>query len=92
MFETTKILIKNNTRDFIATVKDAPVLYAFFSLMMLASIFLFSFVTIYFQVVDTSFDLKIEDVFFLVFTAIMIKSAYDFYRYFVDSNEVGYAL
>lgn len=92
MFETTKIILKNNTRNLLSKMKETPVLYIFFIIMILSSIFLFAFVTLYFQIVETGFELSIQDVFSMVFFAMMIKSSADFYNFFVKSNEVTYAL
>jgi hypothetical protein len=92
MFETTKTILKNNTRNLLSKIKEAPILYIFFTIMIISSIFLFAFVTLYFQIVETGFKLNIQDVFSLVFFAMMIKSSVDFYNFFVKSNEVTYAL
>ena len=92
MFDTTKIILKNNIRNLNAKIKDAPILYLFFTILILSSILLFSFVTLYFQIVETNFELKIEDVFFMLLFAMMMKSSYDFYINFIKSNEVSYAL
>ncbi len=92
MFETTKIILKNNTRGLISKIKETPVLYIFFTIMIVSSIFLFAFVTLYFQIVETGFELKIQDVFSMVFFAFMIKSSVDFYNLFIKSQEATYAL
>ncbi|MCJ7572115.1 MAG: hypothetical protein MUO82_09620 [Candidatus Thermoplasmatota archaeon] len=46
----------------------------------------------YFQIAETDFKLRIQDVFFLVFFAFIIKSSVDFYNLFIKSQEVTYAL
>jgi len=92
MFETTKIILKNNTRSLLSKLKDTPLLYIFFTIMIISSIFLFAFVTLYFQIVETNFKLNIQDVFFMVFFAFMIKSSFDFYNLFIKSQVVTYAL
>ncbi len=92
MFETTKILLINNTRGLISKIKETPILYIFFTIMIISTIFMFGFVTLYFQVVETNFKLKIQDVFFMIFLAFLIKSSVDFYNLFIKSQEVTYAL
>jgi hypothetical protein len=92
MFETTKILLINNTRGLISKIKETPILYIFFTIMIISTIFMFGFVTLYFQIVETNFKLKIQDVFFMIFLAFLVKSSVDFYNLFVKSQEVTYAL
>ena len=92
MFETTKIILKNNSRSLLSKLKDTPLLYIFFTIMIISSIFLFAFVTLYFQIVETDFKLNIKDVFFMAFFAFMIKSSVDFYNLFIKSQVVTYAL
>jgi hypothetical protein len=92
MFETTKTILKNNTRSFVSKIKESPMLYIFFFIMMISSILLFAFVTLYFQIVETNFDIKLEDVFFMIFFIFMTKSSADFYNQFVKSKEISYAL
>ena len=92
MFETTKIVLKNNKRDLISKINESPVLYFFFSLIMLFSIIMFSFLTYYLQVVDTGLEIEIEEVFLMVFFVFMAKSGVDFFKNYVKSAEVTYAL
>ena len=92
MFETTKIILKNNTRNLLSKIKETPFLYFFFTIMIVSSIFLFAFVTLYFQRIETGFNLSTSDVFFLVIFALMVKSSVDFYNQFVKSEEIYYAL
>ena len=73
-------------------MKETPILYVFFMLMIVSSIFLFAFVTLYFQIVEIGFELSIQDVFFMVFFVMMIKSSVDLYNQFVKSEEVTYSL
>jgi hypothetical protein len=92
MFETTKIILMNNTRNLFSKLKDTPLLYIFFTIMILTSIFLFAFVTLYFQIVETAFKLNIKDIFLMIFFAFMIKSSFDFYNFYIKSQVITYAL
>jgi hypothetical protein len=92
MFETTKIVIKNNKRDFLSKINESPVLYFFFSLIMLFSIIMFSFLTYYFQTVDIGLDINLEEVFLMVFFVFMAKAGVDFFKNYVKPGEVTYAL
>ena len=92
MFETTKIVIKNNKRDLISKINESPILYFFFSLIMLFSIIMFSFLTYYLQAVDTGLEIKLQDVFVMIFFVFMAKSGVDFFKNYVKPGEVTYAL
>jgi hypothetical protein len=92
MFETTKVLIKNNTRNIMKKIKEAPVLYIFFILMMVFSILIFGFTTFFLINYETELDLSLNDIFFLVLFSFFFKSAYDFYNHFVKAENVTYAL
>ena len=92
MFETTKIIFKNNRRDLISKIKESPILYFFFALIIFFSILMFAFLGYYLQVIDTGLEIKIEDVFFMIFFIFMAKSGVDFFNNFVKPGEVTYAL
>ena len=92
MFETTKIILKNNSRDLKAKMKESPVLYILFSFIIFFSILMFAFLGYYLQIIETGLEIKIEDVFFMVFFIFMAKSGVDFYNNYIKPGEVSYAL
>jgi len=92
MFETSKTVITNSQRGLFNKIKESPVLYFFFSLIMFFSVLMFSFLAFYLQVIDTPLDIKIEDVFFMVFFIFMIKSAVDMYNHFIQPGNLTYSL
>lgn len=92
MFETTKVLIKDNTRNILKKIKDAPVLYIVFILMMIFSILIFGFTTYYLINFETELDVSLNDIFFLVLFSFFFKSSYDFYNHFIKAENVTYAL
>ncbi len=92
MFETTKIVLLNNRRDLVSKMKESPVLYFFFGLIIFFSILMFAFLGFYLQIIDTGLEIKLTDIFFMVFFIFMAKSGVDFYNNFVKPGEVTYAL
>ena len=92
MFETTKILIKNDKRSLFSKINESPILYFFFGVIMFTSLVLFAFLTFYLQVIETRLDVEFNDVFFMLIFIFLGKSGYDFYNYFVKSDEAVYAL
>ena len=92
MFETTKIVLLNNRRDLVSKMMDSPVLYFFFGLIIFFSILMFAFLGYYLQIIDTGLEIKLEDVFFMVFFIFMAKSGVDFFNNFVKPGHVTYAL
>ena len=92
MFETTKIILTNNTRETLKKIKESPILYLFFIGIMVFSILLFAFLAFYVTVVDVNFHIELYDLFFLIFAVYIFKPAYDFYNYFINSGEISYAL
>ena len=92
MFETTKVLIKNNTRNILKKMKEAPILYTVFIGMIIFSILIFGFTTFYIINFETKLDVSLNDVYFLVIFAFFFKSSYDFYNHFIKAENVTYAL
>ncbi|MCK5636901.1 MAG: hypothetical protein KAH91_05705, partial [Thermoplasmatales archaeon] len=62
MFETTKAIIKQNTRSLISKMKESPVLYFVFTVMTILSVLIFAFLTYFLQIIDTKLDISLEDV------------------------------
>ena len=58
MFETTKVLIKQNTRSLISKMKESPVLYIVFTIMMIFSVVIFAFITYFLQIIETKLDVQ----------------------------------
>ncbi len=90
MFETLKILLVENKRSLIKKINVTPVLYFFFTIMMIFSIMTFAFLTLF--LTKTEADISIEDMFYAVFFIFLLKSTSDFHKYFIKSPQVSYAL
>ena len=92
MFDTTKVILINNTRSLIKKMKETPVLYFMFSGMMFFSIIIFAFATFFILNIDIGLDVSLEDVFFTIFFIFMLKSAADFHNHFIESSPISYSL
>lgn len=92
MFETTKIIITDNTRSLIHKMKESPILYLFFSLIIIASIAVFAFTAFFLLNIKTDIDINLDDVFFTVFFVFLLKSSADFYKHFIEASQVSYSL
>ena len=90
MFETTEMLLVENTRSLNKKIKSSPILYFFFTSMMLFSIIMFAFLTLF--VMNTEAEISITDLFFTIFFIFTMKSAHDFYIFFIKSPEINYPL
>ena len=90
MLKTYNVVLINSYRNFKKNIVSSPILYILFSFMLVFSIFLVGFLTLFFIRNDVSIDLN--DVFFVIFFLFMIKCSYDFYNYFTKSYPVTYAL
>ena len=67
MFETTKILILQNTRSLFSKMKESPILYSIFTAMTIFSILIFAYTTFFLLTIETELDVNLEDVYFIVF-------------------------
>ena len=92
MFETTKVILKENTRNLFKKIKETPVLYFLFTCMILFSVIVFAYTAYFLTVIDIGFIISLEDVFFTVFFVFMLKTIADFYNHFVKSPQVSYSL
>ena len=92
MFETSKIIIQNSIRDLFKKMKESPFLYVFFTLIMIFSILMFAFLAFYLQVIDLPLDVRLEDIFYMIFFIFLAKSAVDIYKYFIKPGEITYSL
>jgi hypothetical protein len=68
----------------------SPVLYFFFTAMILFSVVMFGFLAFFLLHTNTTFDFL--DVFYVVFFLLMMKSASDLHTYYIAAPQVGYAL
>ncbi|UCH71631.1 MAG: hypothetical protein JSW62_04330 [Thermoplasmatales archaeon] len=92
MFETTKVILKENTRNLLKKINEAPVLYFIFTCMIIFSIMVFAYTTYFLSVIDIGLNISLEDVFFTIFFVFMLKTIADFYNNFVKSQPVSYSL
>lgn len=92
MLETSKIILKENTRDLIKKIEEAPVLYFIFIGMMIFSILIFAYATYFLLNMETNLNVSLEDVFFMIFFVFFLKSAADVYNHFIMSSPLSYPL
>ena len=92
MFETTKVIIKDNSRNLVSKMKQSPVLYIFFTVTLIGSIGVFAFTAYFLLKIKTDIDITLDDVFFTVFFVFLLKSSADFYKHFIDASQVSYSL
>ncbi len=92
MFETTKVIITENSRSLINKMREAPILYFIFSGTIIFSIFIFAYATFFFINIDINLNISLEDVFFTVFFMFLLKAVADFYNNFIKSSSLSYSL
>ena len=92
MFETTKVLVTQNTRSLFSKMKESPVLYFIFTIMTIFSIFVFAYTTYFLQIIDTQLDISLEDIYIVLIFIFFLKSSVDFYKFFIKSDEMLYSL
>lgn len=92
MFDTTKVILINNTRNLIKKMNETPVLYIMFTGMMVFSIIIFAFATFFILNTDIGLEVSLEDIFFTIFFIFMLKSAADFHDHFIESSPISYSL
>ncbi len=92
MFETTKLLYIESSRDLIKKFKESPILYLFFIGMLFFSIATFAVTTFLVTRIDTNIDVELNDIFYIIFFIFFVKSTVDFYNNFIKSHEITYAL
>jgi len=90
MLETTRLLLTEITRNLFKKMQSSPVLYTFFSAMILFSVVMFAFLTFFLLHTKTTFNFM--DVFFSVFFLFLLKSASDLHNYFITAPQLSYAL
>ena len=92
MFDTTKIILTENTRNLIKKMKETPVLYMMFTGMITFSIIIFAFATFFLLNIDIGLDVSLEDVFFTVFFIFLLKTVADLHNTFIKSSPASYPL
>ena len=92
MFETTKVILTENTRNLMKKFLESPILYLIFSGMIVFSIFIFAFATFFLLNIDINLDISLEDVFFTIFFIFLLKSIADFHNNFIKSSSLSYSL
>jgi hypothetical protein len=92
MFETTKIVIAENSRSLKSKIKESPFLYLIFTGTILFSVFVFAYAFFFFVYIGINLEITLEDIFFTVFFLFLLKSAADIYNNYVKSSSVSYSL
>ena len=90
MLETYNTVLVDSVRNLIKNARESPILYFWFGFMLLFSILSISVLSV--VIIWTEAEINIMDVFFTIFFLFMMKSSVDFYRYFIKSSQVSYAL
>jgi len=90
MFETSRLLLTEITRNLRRKMKSSPILYTFFSAMIFFSIVMFAFLTFFLLHTKTTFNFM--DVFYAVFFLLLMKSATDLHTHFITAPQASYAL
>jgi hypothetical protein len=90
MFETTRLILLEISRNLRRKMSISPILYIFFILMILFSVVMFGFLTFFLLHSKTTFHYL--DVFYTVFFLLLMKSASDLHTYFIAAPQVAYAL
>ncbi len=78
------------SRGFWKKARESPLLYTWFSVIMVFSVIMSGYLTLYGG--EASLPLDMDQIFFVVFFLFMLKSTADFHRYFVTSKRLEYLL
>ena len=92
MFETTKVILTENSRSLISKIKESPFLYLIFTGTIIFSISVFAYAFFFFVNIGINLDITLEDIFFTVFFLFLLKSAADIYNNFIKSSALSYSL
>ncbi len=90
MLETSRLLLREITRNLRRKIKTSPILYLFFSAMIFFSLVMFAFLTFFLLHTETTFNFM--DVFYAVFFLLLMKSASDMHTLFISAPQASYAL
>ena len=80
MLETYNLILTDIIRNLKRNIKNSPILYFLFFIMML------------FSIIKNDISLNLSDVFFVIFFMFLIKTSVDFYRYYINSKPFVYVL
>ncbi|KYK28812.1 hypothetical protein AYK20_06575 [Thermoplasmatales archaeon SG8-52-1] len=92
MFETTRIVLIENSRSLLSKIRESPILYLIFTGTILFSVFVFAYAFFFFVNIGINLDITLEDIFFTVFFLFLLKSGADIYNNFVKSSSLSYSL
>jgi hypothetical protein len=92
MFETTRVVLTENSRSLFSKIKESPILYLIFTGTILFSVFVFAYAFFFFVNIGINLDITLEDIFFSVFFLFLLKSAADIYNNFIKSSSISYSL
>ena len=90
MLETYNTVLTNASRNLKKNIENTPLLYFLFTIMIIFSMGMMAMLTLFF--INNNVEIELNDVFFIIFFMFLMKSSYDFYRYFNKSNPVTYSL
>ena len=90
MLETFQTILRDTSRSLFKKLRASPVLYLFFSSMMVFSVIMFAFLTLFLMKAEA--EISILDLFYTVFFLFLMKSAADMHTYFIKSPSAAYAL
>jgi hypothetical protein len=90
MLETYNVVLIHSVRNLKKNMVSSPVLYLLFGSMMVFSIVLLGYLTLF--LMKTEVPLDIDDVFLVIVFLFVLKASYDFYNYFTKSEPLTYVL
>ena len=90
MLETYTTVLTDVSRNLYRNMRDSPILYLWFGLMMFFSVVMLAGLT--FFMIEAEIEISLDDVFFTVFFVFLLKVSYDFHRHFIKSDAVSYSL
>jgi hypothetical protein len=89
MLETYSALLTEMSRNLYRNARESPVLYVWFSGMLVFSLMMFAVLTLF--MINYQISLKINDIVLSLCFLFLVKSSADFHRYFSTSAVVTYA-
>lgn len=89
MLETYRALLTEVSRNLYRNARESPVLYLWFSGMLVFSLMMFAVLTLF--MINYQISLKINDIVLSLCFLFLVKSSADFHRYFSTSAVVTYA-
>lgn len=90
MLKTYSLLLTDSLRLFKKNVSRSPLLYALFFAMAFFSVVMISSISLIF--VRLQIVIAVRDLFFVILGIFLLKTAYDFYRFFITNEALVYAL